>query len=70
MVLSQSRGVEFSGKVYIADSYTKDMSVTSSQVAPSEFRSRVGKSNRPLNEALQSPKAPSVQKRDFYQTNP
>lgn len=30
MVLSQRGGVEFAGKVYIADSYTKDMSVTSS----------------------------------------
>jgi len=64
MVLSQTNGVEFSGKVYIADSYTKDMSVTSSQVAPSEFRSRVGNSNRPFNEALQPTAAAA--KRDSY----
>lgn len=64
MVLSQANGVEFSGKVYIADSYTKDMSVTSSQVAPSEFRSRIGNSNRPFNEALQPTAAAA--KRDSY----
>ena len=30
LVLSQKEGVTFQGKIYIADYYTRDMSVTSS----------------------------------------
>jgi len=55
--LSQKEGASFQGKIYIADYYTRDMSVTSSQIAPSSVGARrAAKSTRPFNETLHSKK--------------
>lgn len=57
LILSQKEGASFQGKIYIADYYTRDMSVTSSQIAPSSVGAkRAAKSTRPFNETLHSQK--------------